>query len=90
MCKHPGDGKFDSFFFSSHFYQLDLFIHMKGLHIGALNIYQQPVVGFPVKKLSLTTNQGPDWFKRQVQFDSDTEFQVCKNTSNRCVWNIKP
>ena len=46
---------------------------------------QQPVVGFSVKKLSLTTNQGPDWFKRQVQFDSDTEFQVCKNMSNRCV-----
>ncbi|PFX16283.1 Neurotrypsin [Stylophora pistillata] len=56
--------------------QMDLFIHMKGSHIGELNIYQQPVVGFAVKKLSLTTNQGSDWFKRQVQFDSDTKFQV--------------
>ena len=49
---------------------------MKGSHIGALNIYQAPVVGFAVKKLSLTTDQGQNWFKRQVHFDSDTEFQV--------------
>ncbi|XP_020605209.1 uncharacterized protein LOC110044027 isoform X4 [Orbicella faveolata] len=56
--------------------QMDLYIHMKGSHIGALNIYQAPVVGFTVKKLSITTDQGQNWFKRQVHFDSDTEFQV--------------
>lgn len=56
---------------------MDLHIHMKGNHIGELNIYQAPIVGFAVKKLSLSRNQGQHWFKRQVQFDSDTEFQVC-------------
>ena len=49
---------------------------MKGSHIGALNIYQAPIVGFAVKKLSLTKDQGQNWFKQQVDFDSDTEFQV--------------
>jgi len=49
---------------------------MKGSHIGALNIYQAPVVGFAVKKLSLSTDQGQNWVKRQVLFDSVTEFQV--------------
>lgn len=56
---------------------MDLYIHMKGAHIGELNIYQAPVVGFAVKKLSLTTHQDQNWFKRQVHFDSDKEFQVC-------------
>jgi len=56
---------------------MDLYIHMKGDHIGELNIYQAPVVGFAVKKLSLTTPQSQNWFKRQVHFDSDKEFQVC-------------
>ena len=49
---------------------------MKGAHIGALNIYQAPVVGFAVNKLSITKEQGQNWFKQQVLFDSDTEFQV--------------
>lgn len=57
-------------------FQMDLYIHMKGSHIGALNIYQAPVVGFAVKKLSITSDQGQNWFRRQVLFDSDTEFQV--------------
>lgn len=57
---------------------MDLFIHMKGSHIGALNIYQAPVVGFAIKKLSLNTDQGQNWFERQIHFDSDTEFQVGK------------
>ena len=57
-------------------FQMDLYIHMKGSHIGALNIYQAPVVGFAVKKLSLSTDQGQNWVKRQVLFDSVTEFQV--------------
>lgn len=56
--------------------EMDLFIHMKGSHIGALNIYQAPVVGFAVKKLSITSDQGQKWFQRQVLFDSDREFQV--------------
>ena len=55
---------------------MDLYIHMKGDHLGELNIYQAPVVGFAVKKLSLTTDHGQKWFKRQVHFDSDKEFQV--------------
>ena len=55
---------------------MDLYIHMKGLHIGALNIYQAPVAGFAVKKLSIDSDQGQNWFKRTVHFDSDTEFQV--------------
>ena len=57
-------------------FQMNLYIHMKGAHIGALNIYQAPVVGFAVNKLSITKEQGQNWFKQQVLFDSDTEFQV--------------
>lgn len=53
---------------------------MKGGNIGTINIYQAPVEGFAVKKFSLSTHQGPDWFKRQIQFDSDKEFQVCMMT----------
>lgn len=60
---------------------MDLYIHMKGSHIGELNIYQAPVVGFAVKKLSLTTQNGQYWFKKQIQFDSNTEFQVGKSCS---------
>ena len=59
-------------------FQMGLSIHMKGSHIGALNIYQAPVVGFAVKKLSITSDQGQNWFKRHVLFDSDREFQVRK------------
>ena len=55
---------------------MDLYIHMKGSHIGALNIYQAPVVGFALKKLSINSDQGQKWFKRTVYFDSDAEFQV--------------
>ena len=55
---------------------MDLYIHMKGSHIGALNIYQAPVVGFALKKLSINSDQGQKWFKRTVHFDSDAEFQV--------------
>ena len=55
---------------------MDLYIHMKGSHIGALNIYQAPVVGFALKKLSINSDQGQKWFKRTVHFDSDSEFQV--------------
>ncbi|KAJ7369310.1 hypothetical protein OS493_039862, partial [Desmophyllum pertusum] len=46
--------------------QMTLYVHMKGSHIGALNIYQAPVVGFAVKKLSLSSNHGQYWFKQQV------------------------
>lgn len=53
---------------------------MKGGNIGTINIYQAPVEGFAVKKFSLSTHQGSDWFKRQIQFDSDKEFQVCMMT----------
>jgi len=49
---------------------------MKGNHIGALNIYQAPVVGFAERKLSITSQQGENWFKKQIQFDSEREFQV--------------
>lgn len=66
---------------------MDLYIHMKGNHIGALNIYQAPVVGFAVTKLALTSEQGNNWFKKQIQFDSDRVFQVSKSRGvfrNRC------
>ena len=53
---------------------------MKGRDIGTINIYQEPVEGFAVKKFSLSTHQGSEWFKRQIQFDSDKEFQVCMMT----------
>ena len=62
---------------------MDLYIHMQGSSIGALNIYQAPVVGFAVKKLSLTTAQGQNWVKKQIQFDSNREFQV---SISRCVF----
>lgn len=57
---------------------MDLYLHMKGNHIGALNIYQAPVVGFAERKLSITSQQGENWFKKQIQFDSEREFQVRK------------
>lgn len=59
---------------------MEIYIHMKGGNIGTINIYQAPVEGFAVKKFSLSTHQGSDWFKRQIQFDSDKEFQVCMMT----------
>ena len=65
------------------FCQMDLSLHMKGNHIAELNIYQAPVVGFAVKKLSLSGGQGNNWFKKQIQFDSDREFQV-RETRGLC------
>lgn len=59
---------------------MEIYIHMKGGNIGTINIYQAPVEGFAVKKFSLSTHQGSEWFKRQIQFDSDKEFQVCMMT----------
>ena len=55
---------------------MDLYIHMKGSDIGTLNIYQAPVDDFAIKKLSLSNQQGRNWFNKKIQFDSDTEFQV--------------
>ena len=63
--------------------QMDIYIHMRGGDIGTINIYQAPVEGFAVKKFSLSNHQGSNWFKRQIQFDSDKEFQVCIMTSLR-------
>ena len=59
---------------------MEIYIHMRGGNIGTINIYQAPVEGFAVKKFSLSTHQGSEWFKRQIQFDSDKEFQVCMMT----------
>ena len=59
---------------------MEIYIHMKGGDIGTINIYQAPVEGFAVKKFSVSRHQGSEWFKRQIQFDSDKEFQVCMMT----------
>ena len=56
---------------------------MKGGDIGTINIYQAPVEGFAVKKFSLSRHQGSKWFKKQIQFDSDKEFQVCTTETGR-------
>ncbi|XP_068722638.1 deleted in malignant brain tumors 1 protein-like [Montipora capricornis] len=54
---------------------MDLYVNMKGNQIGELNIYQAPVFGFPVRKLSIS-EQVLTWSHTQVQFDSKREFQV--------------
>lgn len=59
---------------------MEIYIHMKGGDIGTINIYQAPVEGFAVKKYSVSRHQGSEWFKRQIKFDSDKEFQVCMMT----------
>ena len=57
-------------------FQMELFIHMRGQYIGSLNIYQLPVGGFRNLKKSLVGARGSSWFREEVEFDSDKNFQV--------------
>lgn len=55
---------------------MEFFLHMKGRDIGYLNIYQAPVEDHDIKKRSWSGEQGQDWFKEEVIFDSREPFQV--------------
>ncbi|XP_067052699.1 deleted in malignant brain tumors 1 protein-like isoform X2 [Acropora muricata] len=56
--------------------KMDIYVHMKGRHIGEFNIYQAPVIGFAVRKLSIAGALGNNWVKQEIQFDSKVEFQI--------------
>lgn len=58
---------------------MDIYVNMRGRHIGEFNIYQAPVIGFAVRKLSIAGELGTNWVKQEIQFDSKVEFQVSQS-----------
>ena len=65
---------------------MDIYVHMKGSHIGEFNIYQAPVIGFAVRKLSIAGELGANWVKQEIQFDSKVEFQVSQSWRLSGYW----
>ena len=65
---------------------MDIYVHMKGSHIGEFNIYQAPVIGFAVRKLSIAGELGAHWVKQEIQFDSKVEFQVSQSWRLSGYW----
>ena len=65
---------------------MKIYVHMKGNHIGEFNIYQAPVIGFAVRKLSIARALGNNWVKQEIQFDSKVEFQVSQSFRPSGYW----